>query len=427
MSKNEKPNQAFLQMIALAASGASGKAVRFSDPIDWQKVIPYAQEQCVLPLLGCTLLHNPDVVCPEELRNQLINSVRSCAGGNMVRRVRVMQLLAQMDAEGLNVKLIKGYAVADCYQYPECRDSTDIDVLISGEQEFQVYAFLKKQGFQITPRGKAEHHAVGLHPKLGKLEVHVRLYPELVSDVWLKNVNEKELVVESPVSVLRNGEIYRTLGYTDHLIFLTLHMVRHFIRSGMNVRMMIDVAQYFAANKNKIDAARYWHILEMLHYRTVLRCIFEIMGKTGCFTQSDFPELPEEPPDGMAHILRDLETGGNMGVKEEGRILDAYEYTRQMLLYSSNTWQYYLYMLRHKLRSGWHQMFPAKDEMMILYPAVKKYRILYPVARVHRMLAYPLEKIRSGILKKQIRTDTSPLPQEAQRRMEMFKELNMHP
>ena len=116
-----------------------------------------------------------------------------------------------------------------------------------------------------------------------------------------------------------------------------------------------------------------------------------------------------------------------MGVKEEGRILDAYEYTRQMLLHSSNTWQYYLYMLRHKLRSGWHQMFPAKDEMMILYPAVKKFRILYPVARVHRMLAYPLEKIRSGILKKQIRTDTSPLPQEAQRRMEMFKELNMLP
>ena len=67
----------------------------------------------------------------------------------------------------------------------------------------------------------------------------------------------------------------------------------------------------------------------------------------------------------------------------------------------------YLYMLRHKLRSGWHQMFPAKDEMMILYPAVKKFRI--------------------GILKKQIRTDTSPLPQEAQRRMEMFKELNMLP
>ena len=57
MSKNEKPNQAFLQMIALAASGASGKAVCLSDPIDWQKVIPYAQEQCVLPLLGCTLLH----------------------------------------------------------------------------------------------------------------------------------------------------------------------------------------------------------------------------------------------------------------------------------------------------------------------------------------------------------------------------------
>lgn len=427
MSEDKKKSEAFLQMITLSASGASGKAICLSDTIDWPKVIWYSQEQGVLRLIGCALLHNPDIACPEELREQLINAVRGESGKNLVRRLRVMQLLTQMEAEGLNIRLIKGYAVADCYRYPECRDSTDIDILISREQEPQVYAFLKKQGFQITPRGKTEHHAVGLHPKLGKVEVHVQLYNELVRDAWFQNVSKEELIIESPVSASQNGEAYQTLGYTDHLIFLTLHMVKHFIRSGMNVRMMIDVAQFFAAYKNKIDADRYWHILKALHYDTVLRCVFGIMLDTGCFTQSDFPMLPEERTNGIILILQDLETGGNMGIKEKDRILNTYEYTRQMLLCSRKPWQYCLYMLKHKLRSAWYQMFPASEELTILYPVVKKAGFLHPVFRVHRMLAYPLEKIRSGVLKEQIRTDTLQLPREAQRRMDMFKVLDMLP
>lgn len=31
----------------------------------------------------------------------------------------------QMETEELSIRLLKGYAVADCYQYPECRDFTD--------------------------------------------------------------------------------------------------------------------------------------------------------------------------------------------------------------------------------------------------------------------------------------------------------------
>lgn len=428
MSENKEKFQIFRQMIVLSASGASGKAICLSDTIDWPQVICYSQEQYVLPLIGCALLHNPDVVCPEELREQLINAVRESSSQNLVRRIRLVQLLAQMEAAGLTVRLIKGYAVADCYRYSECRDSTDIDILICEEQETQVYAFLKEQGFQITPRGKADHHAVGLHPKLGKVEVHVHLYNELVRDVWFQNISKEELLTESTVAISRNGESYQTLGYTDHLVFLTLHMVKHFIRSGMNVRMMIDVAQFFAVYKSKIDVERYWHILQALHYDTMLSCVFSIMIDTGCFTQSDFPMLPkEESSDGNSWILWDMESGGNMGIKERKRILNTYEYTRQMLLHRKKPWQYFLYMLKHKLRSGWHQIFPPKNELAILYPAVTRVGFLYPVFRIHRMFAYPLEKIRSGVLKEQIRTDASQLPQEAQRRMEMFKALNMLP
>ena len=427
MIEEKQKSETFFQMITLAASGATGKKVVISEKTDWPEVIRYAQEQCVLPLIGCAILHNPNLNCGEKIRDQLLNMVRRESSANLVRRMRVMQLLAQMEAEGMAVRLIKGYAVADCYQYPECRDSTDIDILISGKQESLVYLFLKEQGFQITPRGKTEHHAVALHPKLGKLEVHVRLYNELVTDTWFQNVGREDLVTESPVVASRSGEAYQTLGYTDHLIFLSLHMVKHFIRSGMNVRMMIDLAQFLATYKNKIDADRYWHILKVLHYDTVLRCIFVIMLDTGCFTRSDFPMLSEERTNGVFWILRDLETGGNMGIKEKERILNTYEYTRQMFLRSRKPWQYRLYMLKHKLRSAWHQMFPDREQLSILYPVVKKAGFLRPIVRTHRMFAYPLEKLCSGVLKEQIRVDASQLPPDAARRMEMFKALDMLP
>lgn len=427
MSEDNEKLQSFRQMIAISASGASGNAICLPDAIDWQAVILYAQEQGVLPLIGCALLHNPDVVCPDELREQLIGAVREESSQNLIRRIRVMQLLSQMKAAGLTAILLKGYAVADCYRYAECRNSTDVDILISVEQEPQVYAFLKKQGFQITPRGKADHHAVGLHQKLGKVEIHVQLYNELVRDVWFQNVRKEALVIEPPVNISRNGELYQTLGYTDHLIFLTLHMVKHFIRSGMNTRMMIDVAQFFTVYQEKIDAARYWSILKALHYDTMIGCVFGIMLDTGCFECADFPMLPVIRPSGDFWILQDLLTGGNMGIKEEKRILNAYEFTRQVLLRRKTPCQYIFYMLKHKLRSAWCQIFPTRDELAILYPAMQTLGFLYPVFRVHRMFAYPLNKIRNGVLKDQVHTNTSQLPQEAQQRMDMFKALDMLP
>ena len=87
MREEEKRSEAFLQMIALSASGAKGEKIYPPDTIDWSKVIQYSQEQGVMSLIGCALLHNSDIVCPEELREQLINAVRMEAGKNLVRRL----------------------------------------------------------------------------------------------------------------------------------------------------------------------------------------------------------------------------------------------------------------------------------------------------------------------------------------------------
>ena len=67
----------------------------------------------------------------------------------------------------------------------------------------------------------------------------------------------------------QDGKI-TTLGPTDQLIFLTLHMIKHFISGGLSIRMMLDIELHFKVNKCAIDQTRYWNIMKRLKYTKLI-------------------------------------------------------------------------------------------------------------------------------------------------------------
>ena len=334
-------------------------------------------------------------------------------------------MLAEMKAIGMDVWLIKGYPIADCYAFPESRSSSDTDILVPLEQEEQVCEYLRGKGFRIDMRGKTGHHDVGQHSKLGVVEVHVHLYNELRREVWFCEAEDDIQLKEAPVQATTSDMPYTTLGYTDHLIFLTLHMVEHFICTGMGLRMMLDIALFFSKHKEQINAQRYWCLMESLKFTTLVNSILWALIDTGCFDRIDFPGLSEDKPDGIDLLLNDLELGGHMGVKVEQQFDGSYEYSRQVMLRTKSPTQYRLYMLRQKMRDAEKQMFPEKEQLTKLYPILIKKNWLTPFTRLHRMFTYPLQKIRAGALRDQIRADSTEMPEEARRRVAMFKSLGM--
>ena len=423
MNKEQIP-LAFRQLISMVALGATGKKVDIVD-IDWRSVLCYAQEQSILPLLGIALIKNPEMQCPEELRSQLIDVARSQSGSNLVRKQRIMNMLREMDSLGLRAQLIKGYPVGECYAYPESRGSTDTDILVDPKSEERVCKYLREKGFHVDMRGKTGHHDVGQHPKLGVVEVHIQLYSELQQEIWFGGAGKTVLQMEAPVQAIMSDMPYTTLGYTDHLIFLTLHAIKHFISTGMGLRMMLDIAVFFSKHKTQIDANRYWHLMETLKFTTLVNSILWALIETGCFDKTDFPGMSDEQPEGIDLLLNDLELGGHMGVKGNQQFDGAYEYSRQVMLRTKSSMQYRFCMLRQKIRDAEKQMFPEKAHLLQLYPVIEKKTWLTPFARIHRMFAYPIKKIKEGALRDQIRTDSTDMPEEAKRRVEMFKTLGM--
>lgn len=411
-------------LIAVAAAGAQGKEVTL-EVNDWATMFRLAHEHNVVPLLACALLHSPNQSCPDDMREYVLNVMRNISSANTIRKQRIFHLLNELEHEGYAVKLLKGYSAARHYAYPECRDSVDTDIWINPEQEADVCAYLEQKGFQIIERSLTSHHSICQHKRYGKIEVHAKLYDEIVEEVWFGGMDEKDFVRE-PFEVIETADgKFVTLGDTDQLLFLTLHMIKHFIEGGLSIRMMLDLALHYVKCKEHIDPTRYWNALKQLHYAELVSSVLWIMIKHGGFSETEFVGIAEYKQDSVELLLEDLMLGGYMGVREAAGHESGMEYNRQLLLKHKSRLQYRLYMFGWKIRSGYKYMFPSGKYMREKYAVLQKAPWLLPFAWPYQMISYPIEKIRRGVLKRDIRHSEEDLNEVAKRRVEMFKQLGM--
>ena len=411
------------QLIAWAARGAVDHPITGTDP-DWPELIRLAAQQHVLPLVACAVKRSKEGTCPEQIRETLNGIVRQTSAGNMIRRQRMLYLTDAMTEAGVDVLVLKGYAVAAEYAYPECRDSADVDLLIDARQERQAIAFLKAQGFSVEARAATSQHAVCVHPQYGKIELHVSLYAELVRKVWFQDM--QALVCEPPVLCNTPDGAFRTLGYTDHLIFLTLHMIKHFIESGLTIRMMLDIALFFSRHAREMDTARFWKVMQELEYDSLVSSILWIMIRYAGFSEACFPGIAQQEQKKIEALLDDLAQGGYMGaLQRETRYEAGMEYNRRRMRRHKSAIQYRAYMMRWKIRTAGKHMFMSYERLSGIYPWLRNAAALYPVVWLYQAFAYPISKMKSGVMKTEIRSGSTQMDLQAKNRVALFETLNM--
>lgn len=411
----------------LVGAAAQGKALqKLPDDLDWARIERLANEQAVQTLLGYGLRLSPALDCPAELRESLVSQMRQEAFSNHAWKHSTLQLLAEMNAAGIPALLIKGYAVADCYAAPDCRMSGDTDLLIEPKNEKRACAFMKANGFAVERRWTNGHHDVCHHPRLGCVELHVMLYDEIVEDVWFGRMDGREFVCEPPIEAETPDGCYRTLGYTDHMIFLMLHLIKHFILTGMSLRMMLDVALFFSRHAERIDSARFWKTMESLKYGTIAQSILWAMVRYCGIDQTSLPGLCGDCPESVEMILDDLESGGWLGeMDKKAREEGWYEYNRQRLTKSRGKARYWLYMILWKKDIYIKALFPSRETLAIRYPCVRKHAALIPFVWLHRLVFRGSQALKNGALTSYIVTGEKRVAASGQKRVQMFEKLGM--
>lgn len=379
----------FRLLMKLSAAGATGRPVSPEEigPVDWSVVYRLAQIHAVLTLAAYGLDLSRDLDCPETVRRQMTSVMLGSAARNIIKKEAIMGLLGQMEAAGIHAVLVKGYAVADCYQAPECRLSSDTDIWVDPKDEQRTCAFLEGLGFEVEPRWKNGHHAVCRHPQMGIVEVHVQLYDEIVEEVWFGKTDGTEFVEETHLRVECPEGIYITLGHTDHLLFLTLHLIKHFIISGMNLRMILDVALYMEKYRGLVDLARFWDTIRQFRYERLLQNILWIAVECFGLDPAGLPGIAAERPDCLDEILTDLEQGGSLGgVDHKARNEGWYSYNRHLLLKEKSPLQYTLYMLKWKWDLYVKAVFPTREQLSVRFPCVLEKPWTIPFVWIYRLI-----------------------------------------
>ena len=262
-------------LLLLAGCGARGEA--FKKAIDGKRILQRAAALEVLPCCVYALQKN------KKLRDSFADQevwgaeVRKLAMGQAVGREKLFGLLREIQKAGFTYAVIKGCAVAESYGEPFLRLSADTDILIDPARERDLYHWLERQGFVLERRRAQEYHGVARHRDYGILEIHIALTDYRIVDYWRKKAGMEisQTMQRPPVWIEgRQGSFY-SLDYTEQMLFLTLHFVRHLFVMEGNLRMLLDNCVYASYYRERIDWGFYWQTLKGLGYGKLAKTIFQ--------------------------------------------------------------------------------------------------------------------------------------------------------
>lgn len=298
------------------------------------------------------------------------------------RRAVFAQVYAHLLEVGLKPMVVKGAVVAAIYPSPDCRISSDEDIVIEPALRDACAQALCEAGMVVCDN----EGEVGLfiEPKSGlRIELHSALFPEYMATAalmneWFADASERAIEVEI------GGQKFVTLAHTDHMLYLVCHAFKHFVHSGFGIRQLCDCMLFALAYVAEIDWDSIWCKLKEIRadvFMANLRVICE--KEFGCDFYSAIQDEYKDRID-TDDLLNDLLDAGVYGVRREERkqsagiTLQAVNQTAEDGDRPAN---------RH---SGGYRsaLFPPLSMMKGRYPYLKKAPVLLPIAWMQRAVDF---------------------------------------
>jgi hypothetical protein len=324
---------------------------------------------------------------PDLRRSELFEILKQNSILAFIRRIKITELLEAFEKAGIRAVLLKGFSVALYYKNPDSRISTDTDIYIEAGKEKKAVHFLKQQNFKFLQREKCSHHSRCYHPDIGLLELHTSFYGDIIRDIWFNQKYSNFFIKEPYLKSTSEDGTYYTLGRTDNLIFLALHMIKHFIQKGMSLRLIMDFSLYLDNNKNYIDTERFWNMMDELQYSYLIKIILNIAVKYFNFNFDSLFDLNMIDSCDITAVIDDIESGGWLGKKENSvRNKSWQESNRLKFFKNKGQREYNFYMFRKNIKENLKALFLSKKDLAVKFPYVKKSNILIPVALIHRLI-----------------------------------------
>lgn len=340
-------------IIALLKCAITGAGTQLPDGFSIEEAESFAVKQNIV-----TLIYDGSVKCGVSAKEPVMQRMFQRYVPLMLHSERqlmeVERIFKVFDENGIDYLPLKGCTMKKHYPKPELRYMGDADILIRSEQYDRIQTVMEKLGFERGLENDYEYHwrNSGLNVELHKSLVSSAygFFYDYWKDAWNRAKNPA-------------GTRF-TLSSEDDFLFQLIHFAKHYRKSGIGVRYLLDLWVFLKTHPNLDEA-----YLEQELSRLNLSAFYQNVRDLMCAWFED-----GEPTGKIDFITDYLFSGNSWGSWKNTQVYNVCAKN------GSNSMGKISFLVS--------KLFPPLTTMRFQYPLLKKMPVLLPVFWVLRLEKY---------------------------------------
>ena len=216
---------------------------RASEPreVDFARLFISALQHDVVALLYDQLYRFPNF--PEDLQPQWKKMAIRTNAIQAMKSDRFVRLYRRFLEADLKVLVLKGIVCRALYPKPDNRPSNDEDLYVRKEDAPLAEKIMLEEGFQVGNRSEEVTTLLDTASGLS-IEMHTTLFSEKSQAYGSYQRFFADAFAHPAVHQIMGCDIY-SLSHAQHMLFLIMHFVKHFLHGGVGIRQVLDIIMYF--------------------------------------------------------------------------------------------------------------------------------------------------------------------------------------
>ena len=283
------------------------------NPWEYKEVMTEAEKQCVLGLVIDCLRSN-NMTLQKKCVIHMLKLQNSLEKENKNINDNLSELVKLLSSKGIRFAVVKGPSIGTLYPKPLLRIPGDIDFYVPA-QAFQEAVDAINQHWEMALDGGSS----GMHIAFEKNDVNFEMHRYLLSFPNKKTKQKFDALIDQyPYEFVEvQGVSVPTLMPTVNVFYIFLHLYNHFIKLGVALRQLCDLAVLLHRQRETIDRTMLKQLLEDYGFTRAFAAIGYILTEKLGLPVEDFPmEINKKDKKNGENALDLMWKHGNWGMYE---------------------------------------------------------------------------------------------------------------
>lgn len=327
------------------------------EDVSFEKVYSIAKYHNIANMLFYAVEKLENKPAPELLKSWREVSYK-CVSRDIIQKLELDKLLNSFEKNQIKNIVLKGFELKKLYPKSDMRFMSDIDILISKKDAKKVSLILNGLGYKTIHYGNGKDDVYFKEPIMN-IEIH-----NLLFDPVYKKYNSFFKPLEDMKNILSKTKYQYNFSDEDFFLFLFVHSIKHYLNSGIGVKVTMDIYLYLKAKEKTLN----WEYINDSLKKLELLEFFKVFNH---FTKTWFEDEEESEID--IEIGKYIFNSGTYGNDKNNRLNSLFSVKENNIEKS-------------KMKSIFSLLFPSLEVMQVSYPTLKKFPFLLPFFFVIRGL-----------------------------------------